>query len=214
MDAFLSGFRYRNINELGELSFKRVIVITGTPGVGKTALSTLLSERIGASYLDLAKIVKQKGLILGVDEERNSIIADIVRLSERVKDLIRETSTDIVVEGHYAQDVVPSDLATLIFALRRDPDSLRIELEGRGFDRHKVMENVAAEVLGVCVSEALSIYGPERIHEIDMSNMTLNETLEEALRVLQGQLKPIVGRVDWLGKLEEEGRLEHFLKWL
>ncbi len=202
------------MNESGELSFKRVIVVTGTPGVGKTTLSTLLSERIGALHLDLAKIIKQKGLILGVDEERNSMIADIVRLSERVKDLISETSTDVVVEGHYAQDVVPSDLATLIFALRRDPDSLTIELERRGFERHKVMENVAAEVLGVCVSEALSIYGPERIHEIDMSNITLNDALEEALLVLQGQVKPIVGTIDWLDKLEEEGRLEHFLKWL
>ena len=49
------------LKELGE--FKRVILVTGSPGVGKTVVSRLLASRLSGLRIGLAEIVKQEGLI-------------------------------------------------------------------------------------------------------------------------------------------------------
>ena len=46
----------------------------------------------------------------------------------------------------------------------------------------------------------------------DASNKEIEEVAEDILLVLNGKKKRKVGILDWLGKLEAEGRLDHFLK--
>lgn len=191
-----------------------VIVITGTPGVGKTATSRLLAERLGALHLDLAKIVEDEGLTLGVDEERGSLIADFERLSERVQSLIEKSSVDVIVDGHYAPLIVSPELVKLAFVLRRQPHALEAELEARGFGGRKVKENVAAEVLDVCLWDAVNIYGLGKVHEIDVTGVTLDEVAEEISRVLEGRERPSVGKADWLSRLDTNGTLESFINWI
>jgi len=185
------------------------MVITGTPGVGKTEVSQVLSKRLDASHLDLNRIVRGEGLTLGVDEERKSLVADLKRLSGRVQEFIKESSEDIIIEGHYASEVVPPKLVSYVFVLRRDPDLLKADLERKGFGKQKVSENISAEILGVCLSDALNAYGLKRVCEIDTTNKRVEGIVEEIIHVLDGEEKPSVGKVDWLGKLEREGRLKN-----
>lgn len=192
----------------------RVIVITGSPGVGKTAVSKALADKLGMSYVSLTDIVKDENLVLGVDEKRDTLIADLEKLSKRVEKAIRNSSKDLIVEGHYASDVVPSSLASSVFVLRCDPDDLRIRLEGRGYKEKKVLENVESEVLDVCLVNAIERYSAKKADEIDTTHMTVNDVVDEIIQVLNGQKPMKVGKVDWLGKLEEEGRLEKFLNQL
>lgn len=135
----------------------------------------------------------------------------MTRLSKRVREIIRSSPKDVVIEGHYAPDVVPSSLASHVFVLRRDPDDLKVKLEERGFKERKVLENVASEVLDVCLFSAVKKYGVDKVDEIDLSYMSVEEAVEEIIQVLNGQRPMKVGKVDWLGKLEEEGRLEKLL---
>jgi len=148
---------------------------------------------------------------LGLDEERATFVADLERLSKRVREIICSSTRDVVVEGHYASDVVPSGLASHVFVLRRDPDDLKAKLEERGFKERKVLENVASEALDVCLVNAVDKYGVENVDEIDTSNMSVVEVVEEIGQVLDGRRPMNVGKVDWLAKLEKEGRLEKFL---
>ena len=192
----------------------RVIVITGTPGVGKTTVAEALATRLKALHLSLGDLVRDEDLVLGVDEERRTLIADLKRLSKRVRDIICGASQDVVVEGHYAPDVVPHSLVSYAFVLRRDPDDLRVKLEERGFKERKVLENVASEILDVCLISAVKEYGAELVDEIDVTHMSVEEVVEEALGVLRGRKEAKVGKVDWLGRLEEDGRLRKFLDQL
>lgn len=131
--------------------------------------------------------------------------------------MIRRSTGDVIVDGHYASDVVPPSLASYVFVLRRDPSDLKVKLEERGYGEKKVQENIASEALDVCLSNAVEIYGVEKVDEIDMTGMNVEDAVKDILQILGGQMPMNVGKVDWLGKLEEEGMLDEFLNninWL
>ena len=193
--------------------FKRVILVTGTPGVGKTAVSRLLAPRLGAWRFDLGEIVQREGLIVGVDKLRGSLVADMKRVSRRVQEIVRNCECDIIIDGHYAVDVVLAKDVHLVFVLRREPDELKRLMESRGFGGGKLWENLAAEILDVCLWDAVKACGIEKVCEIDVSGKTIEEVVEDIVSVLEGKEERRVGMVDWLGKLEAEGRLDEFLKF-
>jgi adenylate kinase len=190
---------------------KRVLVVVGTPGVGKSSVSSLLASRLGGVNVSLSELVKNEGLSCGVDRERETLIADMERLSRRIKKLIKKTEGYIIVDGHFAMDVVEAEDVFLAFVLRRNPDELREILEKRGFKESKLKENVAAEILDVCLFDAVKAYGEKRVCEVDVSGKTIEEVVEEIIDTLSNHRKCRVGVVDWLTKLELEGRLDEFL---
>lgn len=52
------------------------IIITGTPGVGKTSHCELLAQDTGLKHLSINKIVKERGCHDGWDEEFKSWVVD------------------------------------------------------------------------------------------------------------------------------------------
>jgi adenylate kinase len=52
------------------------LVVTGTPGVGKTSHCELLSERLGLRHLSVNQIVKEKECHEGWDDEYQCWIVD------------------------------------------------------------------------------------------------------------------------------------------
>jgi len=192
--------------------FKRVILITGTPGVGKTVVSRLLASKLDAVYINLGELVEREGLISGVDKVRKTLIADTSRVSKRVQEIVRSSEHDVIIDGHYAVDVAPVKDVHVVFVLRRNPDELKGFMEDRGFKGRKLWENLAAEILDVCLWDAVSACGSDKVCEIDVSGKGVEEVVENMVSVLEGRKKCGVGVVDWLGKLEEQGRLHDFLK--
>ncbi len=189
----------------------KVIIVTGTPGVGKTTVATELASTLSANLLSVSELVQKENLVTKRDKERGTVIADITRLRVLVRSIINKAEKDIVIEGHYAYDVVPKALNPYIFVLRRDPDDLEIKLSNRAFNEKKVSENVAAEVLDVCLTGAMKRFGKDRLHEIDVTSMDVGMVVTEILVVLNGEKEAKSGIVDWIAKLEEKGTLEKFL---
>jgi len=191
---------------------KRVILVTGTPGVGKTVIACMLTSHLGANYVNLGELVERENLILGVDEERRTLIADTGKVSKRLKKIMEASDRDVIVDGHYSADVVPAEKVHLIFVLRRDPDELKGLMERRGFRERKLWENLAAEILDVCLWDAAKACGSDKVCEVDASGKSASEVVGEIVSVLEGKRACRVGTVDWLGKLEREGRLSEFFK--
>jgi adenylate kinase len=192
--------------------FRRVILVTGTPGVGKTTVSRSLASKLDAVYISLAELVERERLISGVDKARGTLIADTDRVSKRMQEIIKSSECDVIVDGHYAVDVVPTKDVHMVFVLRRDPSELKNVMENRGFKERKLWENLAAEILDVCLWDAVSVCGSDKVCEIDASGRRIEEVVEDIILMLEGRKKCQVGIVDWLGKLEGEGRLREFLK--
>jgi len=191
---------------------RRIYIVTGTPGVGKSSISKMLASILGARLISISELVKKEGLYTGWDEKRETLIADTDRLSERISEIINAERRTIIIEGHYAVHVVPPEKVDLIFVLRRDPRKLKKTLEDRGYSRRKVMENLAAEILDVCLFDAVDICGVEKVCEIDTTSRSPEEIVDEIISVIKGERKPEVGIVDWLGMLESEGILDDYLR--
>jgi len=192
---------------------KRVILVTGTPCVGKTSVAQLLTSKLDALYVNLTELAVRGNLISGRDEERGSVIVDEIRMRRKIRQIVRDCSKkDVVVDGHYAVSVVPKKLVTYVFVLRRDPVELRKFMEQCGFSGRKLWENLASEILDVCLVDALNAHGEEKVCELDASGKSVEEVVSEILDVLGEYKKCRVGVVDWLGKLESEGLLGEFLK--
>ena len=191
---------------------KHVVLVTGTPCVGKTSVARLLTLKLNAVYVNLTDLAIKENLVFGKDEERGSLIVDEEQMKRTISKLIESSKQSVVVDGHYAANVVPKRLVTHVFVLRRNPVELRGFMEKAGFSGNKLWENLASEILDVCLVDALNIYGKGRVCEIDVSGRSVEEVVEEILEVLNGFRKCRVGVVDWLGKLESEGLLEEFLR--
>ncbi|MEM1586238.1 MAG: adenylate kinase family protein [Candidatus Bathyarchaeia archaeon] len=191
---------------------RRVIVITGTPGVGKSSISKILSLKINSIIISLGELVRKEKLYSGVDEGRDTLIADLERVSKRVQEIILGSDRDVIVEGHFAPDVVPPEYVTMAFVLRRSPEELKHILESRRYNEKKIAENLAAEILDVCLYETVKRFGREKVCEIDVTSRDAEDAAQEILEVLSGLRERRVGIVDWLGKLEAENKLEEYLK--
>jgi len=189
-------------------SQRLVIVLTGVPGVGKTTVSERLVDMIGGLHIDLSAFAEGEGLVVGWDERRGTAVVDLNAVRERLDGVLNSTSGPLVIEGHFAADIVPSGIASFIFVLRRAPWVLRDELEARGYGREKVWENVEAELLGVCLVEAMEAYGPERVCEVDTTELTETEAAEAILSIMDGRVPCQRGTIDWLGRVESKWLLE------
>ncbi len=191
---------------------KRVILITGTPCVGKTTIATKLAEQLNAKYINLTELAETEHLTQGKDKERNTTIINENKMRQKLTELITEATSDLIIDGHYAAAVTPKTHTTYIFVLRRNPTQLREFMQKCGFNKPKQTENLQAEILDVCLVEALREHPKEKVCELDITNKTVEETLNDVLAVLEGKKKCRVGCVDWLGMLEQEGKLDEYLE--
>ena len=193
---------------------KRVILVMGTPCVGKTAVSLQLAKELKAVHVDLGKLVMDEKLSSGEDKKRGTLIADTSRLAKRVKQIIEGNidKKDIIIDGHYATDVVDSETVAQAFVLRRHPRELRQLMTERGWQEEKIRENLAAEILDVCLFDAVKAVGSEKVCEIDATGRSPIEVVHEIIQVFDGKEPCTSGDIDWLGKLEQVGQLDDYLR--
>ncbi len=191
---------------------KRVILITGTPAVGKTTLATKLAEKLSAQYINLTELTQKEHLAKSEDKQRGTTVIDEAKMRRKLKATIEKTQTDIVIDAHYAAAVTPKVQVTNVFVLRRNPIELREFMQKRGYNQAKQDENLSAEILDVCLVEALQKQDKQKICELDITGKTVEDTLSEVIAVLDGKRPCYVGTVDWMGLLEREGKLDEYLK--
>jgi adenylate kinase len=192
---------------------KRVILVTGTPCVGKTTVAQQLTAKLDALYINLTEFAKKHNLTLGEDKERKTTIIDEEKMRTKIAETIDTTEkTTIIVDGHYAAAVVPKRYVTRIFVLRRNPIELRRFMEKCGFRDAKLWENLASEILDVCLVEALREHEKEKVCELDITGKTAENVAREIIAVLDSRKKCLAGCVDWLGMLETRGLIGEYLK--
>lgn len=158
------------------------IAITGTPGTGKTSISSLFD---GYRVIHLTEFVKEKGL----GEENDEFEVDIGKTVEQLKKEVYDEE-DVVIEGHLSHHY-PVDYCLV---LRCEPSELKKRLKDRDYSDSKVQENVESEALDVILSEAN--VKQEEIIEVDTTDKTVEETFKEVKkRVEKGDTG--FGDVDW-----------------
>lgn len=171
-----------------------------------------MASKLNAQYVSVTDIVKSKNFVEEVDEKRETLVADTAKVLEELNNIINNSESDMVIEGHYVADVVPDKKINLVFVLRKDPIQLKLILEQRGYPENKVWENLSSEVLDVCLWDSVSVCGPNKVCEIDVTNKTVEDVVDQMLLVLENKETCKIGTVDWLTKLENEGKLSEFMQ--
>ncbi|MDO5851250.1 MAG: AAA family ATPase [Methanobacteriaceae archaeon] len=173
-----------------------IIIITGTPGTGKTTISSKLAENIGAELVPVNKLAENENLFLGTDPKRGYQIVDIGALDKSIDDIKKRYNDNeiIIVEGHLAQDYPNADM---IIVLRCQPDILNNRLNRRNWSHNKIKENVSAEILGICSSESYESYG-DIVQEIDTSKNNIDECVTLLKKIILGDISYPIGEIDYL----------------
>ncbi len=178
---------------------KIVIVITGTPGTGKTSVSRKLVEEINGLHIDVSRYVIDNRIYIGYDEYRRSYIIDEEKLVEKLESIIRKSDKPVVIDIHYPEILDPN-MVDYVIILRTNPLELEKRLSKRkDWPLHKIRENVMAEILGVITSNVLEHYPEEKVYEIDTTNKNIEEIVREIIAIIRGERKSRVKKwIDWL----------------
>jgi adenylate kinase len=185
-----------------------VILVGGTPGTGKTVVAKILGSKLSVKVVGLGDLADKAGCISAEDKARKTGIINEDCLVDALLELTEDKKKRLVIEGHYI-DLVPSSSVQWVFLLRAHPEKLRDRLSERDYSEDKVSENVEAEVLGVCQLDALDAFGEKKVYEIDTSDLSAPQTASKIENLMKES--PTPERIDWMGLLEKEGRLDDFL---
>ncbi|KAK6435769.1 factor activating pos9 [Oleoguttula sp. CCFEE 5521] len=125
------------------------IIITGTPGVGKTTHCEELASKTALHHLSINDVVKKHniGESSNDPEDPNTKIVDEDRLLDCIENDLEEGGQ--IIDWH-ACDLFPPSLIDL----------------ARGYGEKKLQENMDCEIMEVLVQEARDAYDEEMIVEL------------------------------------------------
>ena len=194
----------------------KIIIISGTPGTGKTSVSRKISEILDVSIISLNELAISKNFILDYDEERDTYIVDFDRLIPYVVEQIKLQKKDkkkyLIIESHFS-DIIPNKFIDYCLVLRCDPEQLYNRLKERDYNEIKIIENIQAEILGNCANYLIQKQMKSPIYEIDTTHLTINSEAKIIIDIIINNKNRdlyLIGKIDWLEKLDKENRLNKY----
>lgn len=159
------------------------ILITGTPGVGKTTFSEQLAEDLDFEHINVAKLISDERLYGEWDDELNCSIFDEDRVADRLQELLADGGK--VVDFHSCDFMEPSWFA-VVFVLRAETHILYDRLAARNYAKEKIQENVQSEIFQVLLDEAVEAFGEDKVVQLKSNSMDdLTANLQTAKQQLQ-----------------------------
>ena len=144
--------------------------------------------------LDIGALVKREKLYTRFDRSRGTFVID----EKRVKRRLERISEDTIIATHSVGQMIPPAWVRLAIVLRLDPTVLFRRLRARGFSPRKVWENVESELVDVCLTEAIHVFGKRKVFELDTTSKPNSRVVSDALRIVKNRKKDSGVRVDWL----------------
>mmetsp|Transcript_32155 Transcript_32155/g.49827 ORF Transcript_32155/g.49827 Transcript_32155/m.49827 type:complete len:189 (-) Transcript_32155:50-616(-) len=161
------------------------ILITGTPGVGKTSTASLLAERTGLKHVNVGEIIKQYRCYEGRDEELDTNVLDEDKLLDQLEVILDKAAEDgdgIVADFHVCE-IFPERWFDLVLVLRTKTEVLFDRLTARAYPEKKRSENMEAEIMQVILDQARESYSPNIVHEVHSN--TIDDMEKNIVRVEQ-----------------------------
>jgi len=141
-----------------------IIVITGTPGTGKTTLAKEAAEFLGKGTLVLndAKLARESGC--GKRNYAKELEVGIPELKAAAKKRIAGKN-DAILEGHlFCEARFPADI---VIVLRAKPETIEKRLRAkRKYAETKMLDNAMAEANGYCLKAARKNYPKGIVAEV------------------------------------------------
>ncbi|KIX10365.1 uncharacterized protein Z518_01447 [Rhinocladiella mackenziei CBS 650.93] len=184
------------------------VLITGTPGVGKTTTcSQLLSiasqstPPLNLKHLSINDIVKERSCHTGYDEELQTLIVDEDKLMDEVEKEISDGDGEggFVIDWHSTAGFAVRWVDLVVVLRCEETTELYDRLVARGYKDEKVQENMDAEIFGIVSEEAKEGWGEaEEGQVVELKSVEAEDIEENAERLLQWVK-------NWIKDQEEKG---------
>lgn len=149
------------------------LIITGTPGVGKTTHCEELARRSGLTHLSVNQVVKDRECHEGWDDEFQSWIVDEDKLLDAIE---AEVANGGYIIDWHACDLFPKSWIDLVVVLRVDSTTLYDRLTARKYPEAKLQENLDSEIMEVLLQEARDAFDEEIVVELTSNTSDEMET--------------------------------------
>ena len=121
------------------------LIITGTPGAGKTTLAKKLGEKLGLKVINEKDFALQNKI--GKFNDANELEIPIEKLEKKANAFLAKND-NIIFEGHVLCEAKLSvDYAVLVTI---NPEELEERLNRRSYSPEKIMDNVFCEGIQYC----------------------------------------------------------------
>ena len=161
---------------------RKAIILTGTPGTGKSAIADLLEAK-GYSAVNVGNLIKDEELFDSYDKIRDSFVIDDNKLNAVLTLLINKNSSPLplVLDGHVVR--LPPLMVSKCIVFRCSIHNLRKRLVVRGYSESKIDENIEAEIMEVILTYMMQLYGKDLVRVVS-TDVSIEKTFEEVLSFL------------------------------
>ncbi len=138
------------------------LLITGTPGVGKTTLAGKLAKKLKLTVVS-EKEFCEKHRIGRMDKRTKERVVPLSRLQKELNKYLK-SHNNVIVEGHLSCECRLRPIDAVI-VVRLDPERLEFRLAERRYSDVKIQDNVMVEGIDYCLHYAQKNYG-KRVIEV------------------------------------------------
>lgn len=189
------------------------IILSGTPGVGKHTMATIISSLFDkAPIVDINKIILSENLLISSKRENHDV--DIQKSFDFLTVLLsKKEYQDSIIVGHLAPYVIDPLLVDLAVILRRSPYELRKIYEDRSYSQTKISDNMVAEILGIISYDALKNFEFSKLSELEIATSILPSlSAQKIVNMYRDKKQRSFGSIDWLPLIQNDPDMLKYLK--
>ncbi|KAF7815521.1 adenylate kinase isoenzyme 6-like protein [Senna tora] len=156
-------FRRFHLSDMVQENAKRTrpnILVTGTPGTGKTTMSSALAEATQLRHINVGELVKEKNLHDGWDDELDCYVINEDLVCDELEDAMEEGGNIV---DYHGCDFFPERWFDCVVVLQTDNTVLYDRLSKRGYADSKLSNNIECEIFQVLLEEAKESFPEDKV---------------------------------------------------